>query len=128
MEILVARKLVEALHTETLHLVASAMGGCLGLSHSRNDLGKDTAQDGFTFGVRRVWRDGNSLDGMADNLQKVGFGRWEWGTMLTFPSRSLIAVISILSTLIIWLSRPMTVIRTVTMEPSFNFFSSYSRL
>lgn len=72
--LLVAGNLVEALHTEALHLVTSVLGGCLGLSHSRDDLGEDTAQDSLTFGIWRVWRDGNGLDVMKDEmLRNVSF-------------------------------------------------------
>ena len=49
--IFVPNKLVEALHTETLHLVAGSLGGCLGFGHTGNHLGKDAAQDGLTFSV-----------------------------------------------------------------------------
>lgn len=70
--VLMAHKFVEALHAETLHLVARGLGGCLGLSHSCDDLGEDTAQDGLTFGVWRIWRDGNGLGGVKDELQNVG--------------------------------------------------------
>ena len=73
MVVLMTDDLVEALHTETLHLVASALGGCLGLSHSCDGFGKETAQGGLTFGVWRVRRDGNGLSRVEDELQNVGF-------------------------------------------------------
>ena len=129
--ILVADELVEALHTETLHLVASTLGGCLGLSHAGNDLAKDTAQDSLTFGVRRVGGDRNGFDGVEDKLHDVNSKALEQHyrrMMLTVPSSCLIAVTSTLSTLIIWPSRPITVTRTVTRVLSSNFFSSYSIL
>ena len=74
--VLMAHKLVEAPHTETLHLVAGALGRCFGLGHSRDDLGKETAHGGFTFGIWRVWIDGNGLDGVKEELQNVSFGLW----------------------------------------------------
>ena len=74
--LLMAHKLVEAPHAETLHLVAGALGGCLGLGHSRDDLGKETAHGGLTFGVWGVWIDRNGLDGVEEELQIVNHRLW----------------------------------------------------
>lgn len=41
--VLVPRELVEALHTEMLHLVASGLGRCLGFGHASDRLGEDAA-------------------------------------------------------------------------------------
>ena len=49
--VLVPRELVEALHTETLHLVASSLCRRLGFGNTGNHFGEDAAQDGLTFGV-----------------------------------------------------------------------------
>lgn len=49
--VLVPGELVEALHTETLHLVAGSLGRRLGFGHASDHLGEDAAQDSFTFGV-----------------------------------------------------------------------------
>ena len=64
----VANKLVDALHTETLHLVAGALSGCFGLGYSGDNLGEETAQIRLTFGVWRVWIDRNGLSGVEEVL------------------------------------------------------------
>lgn len=71
--VLVTDKLVEALHTETLHLMTGAHGGCLGLGYSCDDFNFETAQGSLTLGVWRIWRDGDGLGGVEDELQNVGF-------------------------------------------------------
>ena len=98
--LLVADKLVDASHTETLHLVASALGGCFGLGYSRDDLGKETAHGSLTFGVGRVWIDGNGLDGVKEELRvlTVCFGEGYIEEAPTVPSSCLTTVILILST------------------------------
>lgn len=69
--VLVPRELVEALHTETLHLVASSLGRRLGFGDTGDHLGEDAAQDGLTFGVWGVWREGNGLGGVEDELDNI---------------------------------------------------------
>ena len=98
--LLMAHELVEAPHTETLHLVAGALGGCLGLGHSRDHLGKETAHGGLTFGVWRVWIDRNGLDIVEEELQNVSFRDWRGylTEVPTVPSSCLSTVILILST------------------------------
>lgn len=71
--VLVPCELVEALHTETLHLVAGSLGRCLGSGNTGDHLGEDAAQDGLTFGVWGVWREGNGLGGVEDELDNVSF-------------------------------------------------------
>ena len=48
---LVPGELVEALHTETFHLMAGSLGRGLGFGHASDHLGEDAAQDGLTLGV-----------------------------------------------------------------------------
>ena len=74
---LVANKLVEALYAETLHLVAGALGGCLGPGHSRDDLGEETAHGRLTFCVRGVWIDRDGLERMEEELQSVSLRLWK---------------------------------------------------
>lgn len=64
--VLVAGELVEAFHTEMLDLMAGSLGRILGFGHAGDHFGEDAAQDGFTFGVWGVWRNGDSLDGVED--------------------------------------------------------------
>lgn len=71
--VLMTDELVEALHTETLHLVTGALSGCLGLGYSCDDFDFETAQGSLALGVWRVWGDGNGLSGVEDELQSVGF-------------------------------------------------------
>lgn len=71
--VFVSRELVEALHTETLHLVAGSFSRRLGLGHARDHLGEDAAQDGLAVGVGGVWRDGDGLGGVEDELNKISF-------------------------------------------------------
>ena len=66
--LLMTHKLVEAPHAETLHLMAGALGGCFGLGYACGDLGKETAYGGLTFGVWRVWINGNEFDGVEEEL------------------------------------------------------------
>lgn len=71
--VLMTDKLVEALHTETLHLVTGALGGCLSLGHSCDNFDFETAQSSLALGVWRVWRDRNGLSGVEDELKNVSF-------------------------------------------------------
>lgn len=85
--VLVPSELVEALHTETLDLVAGSFGGSLGFGHACNHLGEDAAQDGLTFGIWGVRRDGNGLGGVEDELDTISFKLWkrdEWGGGVLF--------------------------------------------
>ena len=74
---LVPAELVEALHTETFHLMAGSLGRRLGFGDAGDHLGEDAAQDGLTFGVWGVWRDGDGLGGVEDELDDVSFNLWE---------------------------------------------------
>lgn len=69
--VLVSCELVEALHTEALHLMASSLGRRLGLGDTSEHLGEDAAQDGLAFGVWGVRREGNGLGGVQDKLVNV---------------------------------------------------------
>lgn len=71
--VLVPGELVEALHTEMLDLMAGGLGRILGFGHAGDHLCEDAAQDGLTFGVWGVWRNGDSLDGVEDELIIVYF-------------------------------------------------------
>lgn len=70
----VPSELVQAFHTETLHLVAGSLSRRLGFGHAGNHFGEDAAQDGLTFGIWRVWRDRDGLGGMGDELDNVSLG------------------------------------------------------
>ena len=69
--VLVARELVEALHTETLHLVAGSLSRRFGLGHAGDHLGEDAAQNGLTLGVWGVWRERDGLGRVEDELENV---------------------------------------------------------
>lgn len=71
--VFVSCELVEALHTETLDLMASSYGRRLGFGDASKDLGEDAAQDGLTFGVWGIWGEWNGLGGVKDKLENVSF-------------------------------------------------------
>ena len=71
--VLVPSELVEAFHTETLHLVTGSLGRRLRFGHASNHLGKNAAQNSLTLGVWGVWRDGDGLSGVKYELDSVSF-------------------------------------------------------
>ena len=71
--VLVPGELVEALHTETLHLVASSLGRRLGFGHTGDHLGEDAAQNGLALGVWGVRRHGDIFGRMKNELDKFSF-------------------------------------------------------
>ena len=66
--VLVPGEFVEALRTEMLDLMAGGLDRILGFGHASDQLCEDAAQDGLTFGVWGVWRNGDILDGVEDEL------------------------------------------------------------
>lgn len=94
--VLVPSELVEAFHTETLHLVTGSLGRRLRFGHANDHFGKDAAQDSLTLGVWGVWRDGDGLGGVKYELNSVSsmickrdVWKWAYCSVVFFDSCDL---------------------------------------
>ena len=74
---LVPGELMEAFHTEMLHLVAGGLSRRLGFGHASHHFREDAAQNGLTFGVWGVWRDRDGLGRVEDELDDFSFQLWK---------------------------------------------------